>query len=618
MKIVYLKFITSIGFFVFSASASALGQITVSIGDGAGEGFNDATAVAPLPNNPGTTRGEQRLNVFTQAANQWAAKLDIAGDPDIVINAQFNPLTCLGTSATLGSAGPTAINRDFPGATLTGTWYVVAEVNTITGVDNNAGTAEINAQFNSDLDGPAGVCLNGVDGWWYGIDDSVPIPAGKTALMPVVFHEIGHGLGFLTLTNTASGAFNGGFPDVWTHFMADANLPNVANATSFTLWKDLPNDAARTASAIDDPNLIWTGSNVTNTANGYLNPKSVVKVNTPAGIAGNKDAQPATFGSPVSLGGITADVVLGVDAVAPINDGCEPLTNAAAAAGKIVLVDRGFCNFSVKGATAQAANAIGVLVANNVATGLPPMGGVDPAVTLSALGISQAAGTDIKNNLGTGVNVTMGYDFNTPAGGNSGFVRLHAPNPRVAGSSVSHFSVDASPNLLMEPSLNQELFSRTDLTVPLFRDIHWPINEAGLINLSPTISSAPTYDAIVGTPKALNAISFGDPDAANAAITVNFVLASDTLTLNPSAGVVLTGSGSSTGSITGARNVLLAYVANGNVLFNGTSAGSVELDLEVSDNGNSGSGGSLNASTSAVINVTAEPLIDPIFSNGFE
>jgi hypothetical protein len=33
--------------------------------------------------------------------------------------------------------------------------------------------------------------------------------------------------------------------------------------------------------------------------------------------------------------------------------------------------------------------------------------------------------------------------------------------------------VDASPNLLMEPSLNRDIFSDVDLTIPLFRDIGW-------------------------------------------------------------------------------------------------------------------------------------------------
>ena len=42
--------------------------------DGALEGFNDNTAVAPIGGNPGTTRGAQRLNVFNQAAAVWGAR----------------------------------------------------------------------------------------------------------------------------------------------------------------------------------------------------------------------------------------------------------------------------------------------------------------------------------------------------------------------------------------------------------------------------------------------------------------------------------------------------------------------------------------------------------------
>ena len=42
------------------------------------------------------------------------------------------------------------------------------------------------------------------------------------------------------------------------------------------------------------------------------------------------------------------------------------LTNAAAIAGKIALVDRGICGFTIKVKNAQNAGAIGVVVANNV------------------------------------------------------------------------------------------------------------------------------------------------------------------------------------------------------------------------------------------------------------
>ncbi len=89
-------------------------------------------------------------------------------------------------------------------------------------------------------------------------------------------------------------------------------------------------------------------------------------------------------------------------------DACTALTNAAAVAGKIALVDRGTCTFVVKVTNAQAAGAIGVIVANNASTGLPGMGGVAPAITIPSLGVQQSVGTAIKGALDSGaVNATI-------------------------------------------------------------------------------------------------------------------------------------------------------------------------------------------------------------------
>jgi hypothetical protein len=41
--------------------------------DGANEGFNDPTPVAPIGGNPGATIGAQRLYVFQYAANLWGS-----------------------------------------------------------------------------------------------------------------------------------------------------------------------------------------------------------------------------------------------------------------------------------------------------------------------------------------------------------------------------------------------------------------------------------------------------------------------------------------------------------------------------------------------------------------
>ena len=69
------------------------------------------------------------------------------------------------------------------------------------------------------------------------------------------------------------------------------------------------------------------------------------------------------FFKPMAQGLRNFDVTGEVVRAAPAN-GCTPLTNAAAVAGKIVLIDRGACTFDVKAANGIAAGAIGVLIWN--------------------------------------------------------------------------------------------------------------------------------------------------------------------------------------------------------------------------------------------------------------
>lgn len=133
----------------------------------------------------------------------------------------------------------------------------------------------------------------------------------------------------------------------------------------------------------------------------------VLVVNSPAAIAGNYAAGAAQFGPPLTSGGITGNVVLADDGVAPGSDACGALTNAAAIAGNIALVDRGTCAFTVKVKNAQNAGAIGVIVANNT-TGVITMSGVDATITIPSLSVSQASGNTLKGQLPTpGVNATL-------------------------------------------------------------------------------------------------------------------------------------------------------------------------------------------------------------------
>lgn len=127
-----------------------------------------------------------------------------------------------------------------------------------------------------------------------------------------------------------------------------------------------------------------------------------------------------------------------------------------------------------KALAVQALGATGLIVVNNVPTGLAPMGGSDPAVTIPCIGISMADGDAIKANLGSGVNVTMGLNPALKAGADSnGRPFLYAPNPFASGSSVSHWDVTLSPNALMEPAINSDLHNTIDLAHGLFVDIGW-------------------------------------------------------------------------------------------------------------------------------------------------
>lgn len=466
MNIQNKKLIPLLSLLLISNTVFSAATFIIQIADAPGEGFNDPTVVSPVGGNPGTTLGAQRLAIFQKAGEIWSETIN--STVPIVINAQFDPLSpCAPGGSVLGSAGALTVHSDFANAPIANTWYGQALANSIAGSDLDAATADINARFNSEIDNGC----SGSVGWYYGLDGATP--ADRIALLPVVLHELGHGLGFQTFTSSQTGAFFSGIPDIWTNFLFDLDQ-NMS-------WRDLPDDASRQASAINDPNLIWTGPNVTAEFPNVLSNPNQLTVNTPMSIASNNPAQGAQYGPVVPNTGITANVVLIDDnstaaagGTGTITDGCEPIINDLTEA--IALIDRGACNFTVKSINAQNAGAIGILIANNAATGLPPMGGSDPLVTQSSIGISMTLGNSIKTELLTGpVNVSMNYDLTSFAGVNNGSIRLNAPNPVQPGSSVSHWTPDTSPNLLMEPAITATIFDEVDLSRELFIDIGWSV-----------------------------------------------------------------------------------------------------------------------------------------------
>jgi hypothetical protein len=455
-----------------ASAANAAATITIINGNAAGVGFNDPTPAAPVGGNPGTTLGQQRLNAFQGAANKWGATL--TSSVTIRVLATFEPLTCTATGAVLGSAGATSVFRDFPNAPVANTWYSKALANKLYGAELDPSTADIRARFNVNLGQPG--CLTGVP-FYLGLDNN---HGPHVDLVSVLLHEFGHGLGFQTFTNGSTGAQLAAFPSVWDHFMRDT--------TQNLLWTEMTN-AQRVASAINSRKLVWIGANVTAAAPGVLSAGvPLVQISGPAAGAatGTYDVGTASFGPPLGTPGVYGEV-MPVTTNAVLGDACNPLSpvDVLAVSGKIALLNRGVCGFTIKVKNAQNAGAIGVIVGDNVAGGPPAgLGGTDVTITIPAVRITLADANTLRTALAkrsrtkSGVFANLTANTAQLAGADaSGFVQLYTPDPFSGGSSVSHYDSGAFRNLLMEPAINGDLTHEVttpyDLTFELFKDIGW-------------------------------------------------------------------------------------------------------------------------------------------------
>jgi hypothetical protein len=361
----------------------------------------------------------------------------------------------------LGSAGTTFIFSDFPGAEYAATWYHSALADKLAGGDLNPGFFDIQARFSTNFV------------FYLGFDNNEGL---LVDLLPVVLHEMGHGLGFANFVNELDGTTPLGLGDVFSAYTLDV--------TTGKRWNDMTN-AERAASAINVRHVSWDGLHVNEAVPSVLLPGEPRLVITSPGGLGQFALGTASFGAPIPAQGITGDIVVGLDpsdaAGLSTTDGCSPLTNGAQITGKIALLDRGTCGFVVKVKNAQNAGAIAVLIADNVAGDPPPgLGGADPTITISSGRITLAAGNAIKAALNSGpVNGTLELDLSILAGTDRvrGLMMLAAFNPVVPGSSISHYEGVAFRNQLMEPAINTDLTSSVepplDLTLPQMTDVGW-------------------------------------------------------------------------------------------------------------------------------------------------
>jgi hypothetical protein len=474
--------------------AQAAAQITIINFDGPGVGFNDATPATPVGGNTGTTLGQQRLNVFNVAAQLWGLTLD--STVPIRVRAEFSALSCTPTSGVLGSAGAFSISANFPNAPRLNTWYHVALASKIAGQDlANSGDPHIRAQFNGSIGSPG--CLTG-SSWYLGLDNNANSALGQIDLLVVLLHELAHGLGFSTFTSSTTGAqfaSSGGnaFPAIWDYYLLDL--------TTNKRWSEMTN-AERVASATNPRGLAWDGATARAGVTGSgsatsgrpavdgrisrLRADGVLDRNGPqlrvsgGGLSAEFAVGAADFGAAVPVAPLSQAVVAAVDGSTNPTQACNPITNAAQVAGKIALIARGTCGFTVKALNAQQAGAVAVIISDNAAGGPPAgLGGTDPNVTIPAVRITLADGDRLRTALSAGtVTASLSRNVYRFAGAEPrGRPLMYTPTTVAAGSSVSHFDTSASPNLLMEPNITTTLRSVLrapgDLTFELFRDIGW-------------------------------------------------------------------------------------------------------------------------------------------------
>jgi MYXO-CTERM domain-containing protein len=191
------------------------------------------------------------------------------------------------------------------------------------------------------------------------------------------------------------------------------------------------------------------------------NTAATVQVNTPAGV-GPFAANNAAFG-PAPGAGVTGDLSL----TTPTNGCTDPSEDLT---GKIALIDRGVCAFTVKVKAAQNKGAIGVVVANNTG-GTLSMGGSDPTITIPSVSITQAAGNALKTALAAGtVNVTL-VDapqtdnivyFSSRGPSRSGYHAVLKPDIAAPGYQI----LSSVPYAYMGTDMDGEAWSGTSMAAP--------------------------------------------------------------------------------------------------------------------------------------------------------
>lgn len=262
--------------------------------------------------------------------------------------------------------------------------------------------------FDTDMTGIPDVrgATNGVDTFNYTYDTALAPAANANQIQASIanlfyinnwLHDFYYDAGFDEASGNAQTVNYSGMGIAGDNIRAEAQDSSGTNNANMST----PADGGRPRMQM----YVWSGiapSSVTLSGNSTA-------VLGPVGVATGFGPQSFDAG-PLEVVQLLDTAVTGVAPVPPLTtDGCDVVTNAAAVAGKIALVDRGNCAFTTKVLNAQNAGALGVIIGNiDVSIYAAPaqtfgnMGGTSVAVTIPALLVALPNATTLRTAMGGG------------------------------------------------------------------------------------------------------------------------------------------------------------------------------------------------------------------------
>lgn len=246
----------------------------------------------------------------------------------------------------------------------------------VTGIAPRARIAAYKACWNSSYTSPSGVAERGC----FGGDTMAAIDAAVADGVDVINYSISGSTTSLT-TIAAAAKLRATQAGVFVSVSAGNSGPGAGTVGTPAPWV-----MSVAASTYDGTSFVAGSTNF-----------SVLS----GAAAGNYQAVEASTTVPLStISPVQADLAVANPILA-----CTALTNSAALAGKLVLMQRGTCGFDIKLAAAQAAGAVGAIVINSDGTAPIVMGGTG-RFNIPGVMISLANGQTILSAINSGETVS--------------------------------------------------------------------------------------------------------------------------------------------------------------------------------------------------------------------